>query len=136
MNSDLAREWMLSALADLKSIQHIIHDEFLTHMVAFHAQQCVEKSFKAVLESTSSQVPKEHSTLKLYGLVRQEMNLQLETDILTDFDDLYIEARYPGNLGLLPQGKPTVEDAKEFHQFAQYIYAAVSDFLDIDMNRE
>ena len=34
------------------------------------------------------------------------------------FRDDYIDSRYPGDMGLLPYGKPTLEDAKEFHEFA------------------
>ena len=67
----------------------------------------MEKCFKAVLEEHSRKVPKEHSTLKLYGLVKELIPLEADTEILTDLDDLYIEARYPGELGLLPNGKPT-----------------------------
>ncbi len=50
MNKDAAQHWIDSAGADLRSIEHMIDDEFLTHIVAFHAQQCVEKCFKALLE--------------------------------------------------------------------------------------
>ena len=51
MNRDtLVEAWIASALADLKNIEHIIGDDFLTHIVAFYAHQCVEKCFKAVLE--------------------------------------------------------------------------------------
>jgi hypothetical protein len=38
MNKRQAHEWALSALADLKSIEHLLGDDFLTHVVAFHAQ--------------------------------------------------------------------------------------------------
>jgi HEPN domain-containing protein len=64
MKNELAAAWMTSALADLKSIEHLKNDEFLTHIVAFHAQQCVEKCFKAFLETRTGEVPRIHSTLK------------------------------------------------------------------------
>lgn len=38
MKNELAAAWIASALADLKSIEHLIDDEFLTHVVASHAQ--------------------------------------------------------------------------------------------------
>jgi HEPN domain-containing protein len=104
---------------DLESIDQIIQREDLTPVAAFHAQQCVEKCFKAVLEEHSRKVPKEHSTLKLYGLVKELIPLEADTEILTDLDDLYIEARYPGELGLLPNGKPTRADAQEFYDCAK-----------------
>jgi len=40
-------------------------------------------------------------------------------------DPLYIDARYPGVLGLLPEGLPTHEDAKSFQAFAVAVYDLV-----------
>ena len=125
MSKESARAWLESALADLKSIEYIKDDDFLTHMVAFHAQQCVEKCFKAMLEYAGQRVPKEHSTLKLYGLVKNVLPADFEIDMLTDLDDLYIESRYPGDLGLLPHGKPTKDESSEFFEFAQYVFDMV-----------
>ena len=44
-------------------------------------------------------------------------------------DDLYIESRYPGDLGLLPNGKPTIADAEEFYNFAKEIFEKVKNIL-------
>jgi len=33
-------------------------------------------------------------------------------------DELYIDSRYPGDMGLLPHGKPSLEDAQEFYDFS------------------
>lgn len=129
MSKESAQAWLESALADLKSIKYIKNDDFLTHMVAFHAQQCVEKCFKAMLENAGQRVPKEHSTLKLYGLVKHELPVDFEIDMLTDLDDLYIESRYPGELGLLPHGKPIPDEASEFFEFAQYLFDIVKNHL-------
>jgi HEPN domain-containing protein len=51
------------------------------------------------------------------------------------FDDLYIEARYPGDLGLLPDGKPDRKDAKEFYEFAKKILDEVCHFIGIKNKR-
>jgi len=37
-------EWLKSARDDLSLVEHILLDEHLTHLVAFHAQQAIEKS--------------------------------------------------------------------------------------------
>jgi len=129
MRKESAQAWLLSALADLRNIEHITSDDFLTHMVAFHAQQCVEKCFKAMLENAGKRVPKEHSTLKLYGLVKNELSADIEIDLLTDLDDLYIESRYPGDLGFLPHGKPSPDEANEFFELAQYIFEMVKNHI-------
>ena len=47
-------------------------------------------------------------------------------------DELYIESRYPGDMGLLPNGKPRVEDAKEFYVFASSLFEEVFEILEID----
>jgi HEPN domain-containing protein len=40
-------------------------------------------------------------------------------------DKLYIDARYPGELGLLPDGKPTMADARQFRACARSIHEQV-----------
>ena len=129
MPGKLAHEWLKSALADIKSMEHIGHDSFLTHMVAFHAQQCVEKSLKALLEHHEKTVPKEHSTIRLAGLCREIVAWSFDMDLLSDLDDLYIESRYPGDLGLMPHGKPSMEESREFCQFARALFERVCDYL-------
>ena len=52
----------------------------------------------------------------------KNINYIINEEILSAFDDLYIDSRYPGNFGLLPYGKPTIEDAKEFYELAEDIY--------------
>jgi HEPN domain-containing protein len=83
-----------------------------------------------VLEEHSQKVPKEHSTLKLYGLVRALAPLDADVEVLTDLDGLYIESRYPGESGLLPNGKPTLADAQQFQDCARDLYEQVKRLLD------
>ena len=40
---------------------------------------------------------------------------------------LYTEARYPTDLGLLPEGKPSLEKANEFYEYARNIYKKISE---------
>ena len=122
-------QWLESAEMDLASVEQILRREDLTPVVAFHCQQCVEKCFKAILEEHATKVPKEHSTLKLYGRVADLARLDADAEILTDLDGLYLESRYPGQLGLLPNGKPTLADARQFYNCAQSIYEQVKRIL-------
>jgi len=118
----ISRDWLLSAEMDLRSIERMLDEEFLAPVACFHAQQCVEKSLKALLEFLDRPVPKDHSTIRLYGLVAELPGMALDRDILTDLDDLYINARYPGELGLLPYGRPSPDDARQFYEFAAEVY--------------
>ena len=39
-------------------------------------------------------------------------------------DQLYLDARYPGDQGLLPNGKPTVREASTFYKIAKEVFEA------------
>ena len=84
----------------------------LTHVSAFHAHQVIEKSFKAIIEEYDIGFIKTHSLENLYNKVKERIQLKLNIDVLIMLDQLYIDARYPGELGLLPNGKPSVPAVK------------------------
>jgi len=128
MNKIMAKEWLKAAHDDLVLISNIIDTESLTHLVAFHCQQAIEKSFKSVLEYNNNNVPKRHDLLVLKDLVFDQIEIENE-DMLEALNSLYTESRYPGDLGLLPDGKPTTEDAEEFYSFAKNIYEQANELL-------
>lgn len=51
---------------------------------------------------------------------------------LNKLDKLYIDSRYPGDFGLLPDGKPGVDDARIFYEFAEELFDRVCKILNID----
>lgn len=128
MNKLIAKEWLKAANDDLLLITNIIDNESLTHLVAFHCQQAIEKSFKAILEYNSENIPKRHDLLMLKDLVSGWMEIANE-DMLEALNSLYTESRYPGDLGLLPDGKPTTEEAEECFNFAKNIYAQADELI-------
>lgn len=130
MNRAMAIEWLKSAKIDLDTIDSIINDEHLTPSVAFHSQQACEKSLKALLEYYKRDVPKIHSLNKLSKLLESYITID-NSEIIDILDTLYVETRYPGVLGLLPNGKPTVNDAKEFYSFSKAIFKQVCDSIRI-----
>ena len=44
-------------------------------------------------------------------------------------NEIYIDSRYPGDLGLLPDGLPTKEQANEFIEYAKEIKTIVMNEL-------
>jgi len=40
-------------------------------------------------------------------------------------NDLYIGARYPGETGLLPDGKPTISDCEKFEYYARLVHEKI-----------
>lgn len=127
----ITHEWFQAAHDDILIIEEIIDKEFLSHFVAFHAQQAIEKSFKAVLEESTDNVPKVHQLERLSSLVSFCLDIEFdeENDIFEELDKLYIDARYPGEFGLLPQGKPSLDDAKKFYELAYGLYQFLQDCL-------
>jgi HEPN domain-containing protein len=129
MSIELAKEWLKASEDDLMTIEEIQDNPNLTNIIAFHSQQCVEKAFKGLLEFFNKDIPKIHSTVKLYDMVRDYIDLPVDLDIFTDLDDLYINGRYPSGLGIMSSGKPSIVDAKRFYEFAQEIYLKIKEFI-------
>ena len=98
----------------------------MTQSVAFHSHQVIEKSLKAFLEDEDVKIPKTHDLEKLYGLIlKAGIKLILEEDVLAQSNDVYIDSRYPGDTGLIPEGILSTEKANEFYESAKEIYEKV-----------
>ena len=124
-----AESWLSAAKDDLDVIKEIIGNEHLTNMVAFHAQQAIEKSFKAVLEEKTAIVPRVHSIILLRSEIKKYLSLDIDKDIFDQLNELYIDARYPAEIGLLPTGKPSLEEARGFYTQAENIFLSIKDYL-------
>lgn len=98
----LTKEWLRAAADDLRVIDRIGRDKYLTHMIAFHAQQAVEKSIKAVIEEYGLGSIKVHNLERLFEVIKPYVKIDPDTLIIEIPDKLYVDARYPGDLGLLP----------------------------------
>jgi HEPN domain-containing protein len=118
---ELTRQWLNAAKDDLHAISKLITEPDLSNMVAFHAQQTVEKSLKAYIEEKDIFLPKTHDLVRLCKLSGIDFSIE-ELEVINTLNDLYINARYPGELGLLPEGKPTESDCIEFENLAKIIY--------------
>lgn len=125
----LTEEWLKAAKDDLDVIERILADAHLSHIVAFHAQQCVEKVFKALMEEHNIEMQKIRNVVTLYGKVQTFLTDDVDLPLLQTLDSLYIEARYPGELGLLPNGRPTLDDAQGFYRFALTVFRHVTKCL-------
>ena len=103
----------------------------LTQSTAFHLQQCVEKSFKAILENNNIRIPKIHNLERIYAMIEEidSLSLELNEDILDQINDVYIDSRYPGDAGLVPEGKPSLEKINLFYSFVKRIFIDVNEIL-------
>ena len=122
---EISREWLNKAKDDLDVIEEIKNIKHLTNMVAFHAQQAIEKSLKAVIDEFDLGFVKTHQLERLLEIVKDHMETEIDHKIVQILDSLYLESRYPLDIGLLQNGKPTEEDAKIFFEVALSIYNSV-----------
>ncbi len=116
--------WLDAAADDLQLVEKILGEQNLTHLVAFHSQQAVEKTLKALMEYRRLDFQKIHSLNKLFKQCESYIKID-DNDLVNTLDALYVESRYPVELGYLPYGKPSVEDSRIFYQFAMDIHIKV-----------
>ena len=122
-------EGLMSARDDLGTIGELVDNPRLTQVVAFHAQQCVEKAFKAILEEREEEIPHVHNLVTLNERAGNPMQGEDGLDVLDRLNQLYIKARYPGERGLFPAGKPSQEEAQLFQRVARRNYEQIRERL-------
>jgi HEPN domain-containing protein len=117
-----AEDWVLLADKDLQAAEIIFNNEYpLTNIIAFHCQQAIEKYLKAFIIERDGPLIRTHDLIKLNGIVSEIEKLCIDEDKLIVLNEVYIDSRYPGDLGLMPDGMPTNEQAKEFIKYANEI---------------
>jgi HEPN domain-containing protein len=115
-------DWILFADKDLQAAEIILKDEYpLTNIAAFHCQQAIEKYLKAVLIEKNIPLVKTHDLIKLNGMINEIENLGIDEAKLLVINEVYTESRYPGELGLMPDGIPTNEEVIKFIEYAKEI---------------
>ncbi|MBX3364188.1 MAG: HEPN domain-containing protein [Phycisphaeraceae bacterium] len=111
----MAREWIEGADADLRAAELL---RSLTPpspgIVAFHAQQAVEKSLKAYLVLRSIPFPRTHQIDLLMELCGSEVSENLETTRLLRMTKFAVTTRYPG-----AGPRATAEEADDACQIAR-----------------
>ena len=129
MMKEITKEWLDLAFLDLESISYLINDDRLTGQVAFLSQQTIEKSLKAIIEENSSKVPRIHSLSKLFELCSAYIELEVDESVVIALDSIYTESRYPGEQGLLPEGKPGKNQVTQYFDFAKYVFTKTKNHL-------
>lgn len=125
----LTREWLDAAEDDLLAIENLINYPVLTNIVAFHAQQAIEKTIKAIIEEFGMSLLKSHNLQTLLFKIEQVIPLSIDELIISELDRLYIDSRYPGDFGLMPNGKPSFEEAETYFQEALKVKKQAEEFL-------
>ncbi|HAH23984.1 MAG TPA: hypothetical protein DCL77_09550 [Prolixibacteraceae bacterium] len=116
------KQWLEFAQTDLRSCENNLSDEFVTNVVAFHAQQSVEKAFKALIEEKGIRMSRIHNLTRLYALTESFLISSVDELELEMLDNVYTSSRYPGEVGLLSTGKPTMNESIKLYNIARRIY--------------
>jgi HEPN domain-containing protein len=120
------KDWMLLADKDLYAAEILLESEYpLTNIVAFHCQQAIEKYLKAFLIEKEISILKTHDLIRLNGMTKEIQDLGIDEKKLMIINEIYIESRYPGEFGLMSDGMPSNEQAKEFIAYAKEVKAII-----------
>jgi HEPN domain-containing protein len=110
------REWIEFADKDWEVVECIKDNQRLDSMIAFHGQQMTEKYIKAVLEEYNVVFKRIHKLALLYNLlpVIVSQKIIIPEEFLYILDSVYIDTRYPADLGLLPNGEMSNSERAKF----------------------
>ncbi|MCL2793038.1 MAG: HEPN domain-containing protein [Spirochaetaceae bacterium] len=126
----LVEDWIFMAGRDLKTAEILIkEDSPLTNIIAFHCQQAIEKYLKAYLIEKNIPLIKTHDLIRLNNMIKEIKNLGIDEKKLIIINEVYIETRYPSELGLLPDGLPATEQVEEFIKYTKEIKDIITNEL-------
>jgi HEPN domain-containing protein len=122
---ELVKGWFFYADKDIAIASELMNNPDLTNGVAFHCQQAIEKYLKAFIVEHDVKFLKVHDLVRLYELTQGVKDLALDLEKLREITEVYTDERYPGDIGLLPNGIPTEEEAHSFFEFAKHVEAVI-----------
>ncbi|MBI5294445.1 MAG: HEPN domain-containing protein [Chloroflexi bacterium] len=98
MNAGEARKWLDYAAKDLHAAHTLFESgEFFPRQISFLAQQCAEKSVKAVLVFEQVNFPKSHDLDRLRDLIPEGWEFKEAFPDLAELTIWAVESRYPGD---------------------------------------
>lgn len=115
--------WMDDAREEIRSAEYLARGGF-SKAACYHAQQAVEKAFKARLLARGWVLEKVHSVRRLAAMAAEYRIPVPLGDAEIDFIDGINRGRYPGEASLLPLGDPTDEDARRAIEAARAVLDA------------
>ncbi|MCX6164868.1 MAG: HEPN domain-containing protein [Ignavibacteriae bacterium] len=119
--------WIKFSDSDFDAAYELIKSGDFNNIVLFLCEQAVEKLLKAIYEELDLKIPRIHNIVKLYSLLPQEIQnaINLNIDELTILDTVYIDSRYPSEIGILPTGFPSNEKTKHIFEFSKKIISSI-----------
>jgi HEPN domain-containing protein len=97
----------------------------LTYGAIFHAQQCAEKYFKALLVARGQTFPKTHDLAALSDLCSQaNILIPVDQDWLQRLAAYAVLVRYPGEDPTLEEARTALNTARALRRFARKLLGA------------
>jgi HEPN domain-containing protein len=126
MNADESKIWLNYAETDLRAAQALLESsEFFPRQICFFAQQCADKSIKAILVFEEVNFPKSHDLDRLRDLIPDGWKFKEIFPDLAELTIWAIESRYPGNTPDVVEA-----EARETLLLAQAVFDAVKEELE------
>ncbi|MFN8453770.1 MAG: HEPN domain-containing protein [Anaerolineae bacterium] len=92
----------------------------LTYGAVFHAQQCAEKYFKAILVAKGQTFPKTHDLAALSDLCEQNgVIIPVDQNLLQRLAAYSVQVRYPGDDPIPDEAKSALKTAQTIRRFAR-----------------
>lgn len=115
---ELVMEWMRRARSDLILANMVENEEIAPEIIAFHAQQAVEKALKALLIQRQVDFPRTHIIGVLLTLCK-ESGYRFEENVeeAARMSDYAVIARYPGEMS-----EVTRQEAKTTADLADQVF--------------
>ena len=115
------KSWIENAEEDFSASKALIQlRKPLASGACFHAQQCAEKYFKALLISKDIDFPKTHDLPTLDTMCNNAGILTgVDLQQLTDLTEYAVRRRYPGNQPTLDEAKSAIKTATIIRKFSR-----------------
>jgi len=121
MNQDDVNVWMEYAQTDLRAAYALLDSgDFFPRQICFLAQQCAEKSLKAILVFENLPVPKSHDLDRLRDLIPDDWEVTEKFPDLAELTIWSVESRYPGDTPDVVE-----HEARETLLLAEMVFDAV-----------
>jgi len=92
---DLTWGWLKKADSDLATATQVVAGEGPYDTACYHAQQAIEKSFKALLAYIGSEIPRTHNLEELGAAAKRAApSLEVDIDRLASITPFAVELRY------------------------------------------
>ena len=122
--NDVTKEWIEkaegdyhSALRDLRARKYPNYDS-----AGFHAQQCIEKDLKAILQEKGIRFQKVHDLLALMKLALPFVpDMDFYGDMFALLNPFAIAFRYPGQSATREEAKMAVNAMKILHKYLKNV---------------